>query len=42
MSGWKWLGDLRVQLCIIAALVFTIWIAVEATLDDSITRAINV
>jgi hypothetical protein len=25
MRGWKWVGDLRVQICIIAALLFVIW-----------------
>ena len=30
MKGWKWLGDLRVQLCIIAALILMIWIVLQA------------
>jgi hypothetical protein len=30
MKGWKWLGDLRVQLCIIAALILVIWIVLQA------------
>jgi hypothetical protein len=29
MKGWKWLGNLRVQLCIIAALIFVIWIVLK-------------
>ena len=30
MKGWKWLGDLRVQLCIIASLILVIWIVLQA------------
>jgi hypothetical protein len=29
MKGWKWAGDLRVQVCIIAALIFIIWIVLQ-------------
>jgi len=25
MKGWNWTGDLRVLVCIIAALIFVIW-----------------
>jgi hypothetical protein len=29
VKGWKWVGDLRVQICIIAALIFAIWIVLQ-------------
>jgi hypothetical protein len=29
VKGWKWAGDLRVQVCIIAALIFVIWIVLQ-------------
>jgi hypothetical protein len=29
MKGWKWAGDLRVQVCIIAALIFVIWMVLQ-------------
>jgi hypothetical protein len=29
VKGWKWVGDLRVQLGIIAALMFMIWIILQ-------------
>lgn len=29
VKGWKWAGDLRVQICIIAALIFVIWIVLQ-------------
>jgi hypothetical protein len=29
VKGWKWAGDTRVLACIIAALVFMIWIALQ-------------
>jgi len=29
MKGWKWVGDLRVQICIIAALIFVIWMVLQ-------------
>ena len=27
VNGWKWIGDPKVQICIIAALFFVIWMA---------------
>jgi hypothetical protein len=29
VTGWKWAGDPRVLVCIIAALIFTIWVALQ-------------
>jgi hypothetical protein len=29
VKGWKWVGDLRVQVCIIATLLFVIWVALQ-------------
>jgi hypothetical protein len=29
VKGWKWAGDLRVQVCIIIALIFVIWIVLQ-------------
>jgi hypothetical protein len=29
VKGWKWAGDLRVQVCIIAALIFVIWMVLQ-------------
>jgi hypothetical protein len=29
VKGWKWIGDLRVQVCIIAALIFVIRIVLQ-------------
>jgi hypothetical protein len=29
MNGWNWVGNLRVQTCIIAALLFVIWIVLQ-------------
>jgi hypothetical protein len=29
MKGWKWAQDPRVLVCIIAALIFTIWVALQ-------------
>jgi hypothetical protein len=29
VKGWKWVGDLRVQICIIAALIFVIWMVLQ-------------
>ena len=29
MKGWKWAGDLRVQICIIVALIFVIWMVLQ-------------
>jgi hypothetical protein len=29
VKGWKWAGDLRIQIGIIAALIFIIWIVLQ-------------
>jgi hypothetical protein len=29
VKGWKWAGDLRVQVCIIIALILVIWIVLQ-------------
>jgi hypothetical protein len=29
VKGWKWAGDLRVQVCIIVALIFVIWMVLQ-------------
>jgi hypothetical protein len=29
MKGWKWAGELRVQICIIIVLVFMIWVVLQ-------------
>ena len=29
MKGWKWAGELRVQICIIIVLVFIFWIVLQ-------------
>jgi hypothetical protein len=29
MKGWKWAGDLRVQICIIPALIFVVWMVFQ-------------
>jgi hypothetical protein len=29
VKGWKWAGNLRIQIGIIAALIFVIWIVLQ-------------
>jgi hypothetical protein len=29
MKGWKWVGDVKVLICIIAALIFVIWMVLQ-------------
>jgi len=29
VNGWKWAGDLKVQVCMIVALIFVIWMVLQ-------------
>jgi hypothetical protein len=45
VKGWKWAGDLRGQVCIIAALLFVIWIALQqqySILLSAIRRLVDI
>ena len=41
MRGWKWAEDLRVQICIIVALIFVIWMVLPAAILLSDRRLVE-